>query len=48
MSFSNPVSRSDVVLAYRELLGREPESEETVKGYFGCKDVGQMRAVLKY
>lgn len=46
MSIPNSVSRSDVVLAYRELLGREPESEETITLYFTCKDVGQMRALI--
>lgn len=46
MRISNSVSRPEVVQAYRELLGREPESEEIIKRYFSCKDVVQMRELI--
>jgi hypothetical protein len=46
MSISNSVSRSDVVLAYRELLGREPESEAAIALYFVYNDVAQIREVI--
>jgi hypothetical protein len=46
MSRSNAVSRSDVVLAYRELLGREPESEEIIARYLTFKHVSQIREVI--
>ena len=46
MSISNPFSRADVVLAYREMLGREPESEETIARYFSCKDAAHVREVI--
>lgn len=46
MGLLGSVNRSDVVSAYHELLGREPESEAAIQGYFGCKDVAHMRHII--
>ena len=32
--------------AYQELLGREPESEDAIQGYFSCADAAQVRHVI--
>lgn len=46
MSHLNSPSKAVVVLAYREMLGREPESEETIARYFNCEDASHVREVI--
>lgn len=38
-----PVTREEVVLAYRMFLGREPESDEAVRVHMECKDLPELR-----
>lgn len=45
-SFKNSVVDADVVNAYRELLGRDPESQDVVRAYFNCIDVAQVREII--
>ncbi len=40
------VSRSDVVSAYQELLGRDPESDEAIQGYLACADVAHVHQII--
>ncbi|WP_165322870.1 FkbM family methyltransferase [Rhizorhabdus phycosphaerae] len=41
-----PVTREDVICAYRLLLNRDPESEEAIEGHRGAADLGSLRHIF--
>ncbi len=46
MFFKKKVTKPDVIQAYRELLGRDPESETVIQAYLACKTQSHVRLII--